>query len=349
MIGLALSGGGTKGSYEVGAYLALKKCHIKFDGFVGTSIGSFNAAMLAAGEDKYLKYFWENINIGKLLGFSDDYIKKLENDKKSNTLMEHLMNNAKDIIHNKGFATDGLYQVLNTLNLEDKIRRNKKDFGLITVKAKSFSPVYKFIQDIPLGKLNDYILASCYLPVFKMQKIIDDNYYLDGGFKDNAPSIMLLNKGYDKVYVVDLRAIGIKKKLSKEEREKLVVIKPSHSLTSILNTNKEDMKYNIKLGYYDTLKIIKKLDGDKYIFNKHSNEFYKFLIRKVNKNVLREMEILFNTKNPKRLVLKALELVMQMNKYEYTKVYSSVGVIQKIKRLKKKRGVYRFINQLKIF
>ena len=41
MIGLALSGGGVKGSYQIGAYLAFKKCHIKFKGITGTSIGAF--------------------------------------------------------------------------------------------------------------------------------------------------------------------------------------------------------------------------------------------------------------------------------------------------------------------
>ena len=43
MIGLALAGGGVRGAYQIGVYLALKKSHIKIDGFVGTSIGAFNA------------------------------------------------------------------------------------------------------------------------------------------------------------------------------------------------------------------------------------------------------------------------------------------------------------------
>ena len=30
MVGLALAGGGVKGSYQIGAYMAFKKCHIKF-------------------------------------------------------------------------------------------------------------------------------------------------------------------------------------------------------------------------------------------------------------------------------------------------------------------------------
>ena len=54
MIGLALEGGGTKGSYQIGAYYAMKDCGIVFDGFCGTSIGSFNSAMLACGKEEEL-------------------------------------------------------------------------------------------------------------------------------------------------------------------------------------------------------------------------------------------------------------------------------------------------------
>ena len=60
MVGLSLAGGGVKGSYQIGAYMAFKKCHIKFDGITGTSIGSFNAAMLTSGMEKELLDFWVN-------------------------------------------------------------------------------------------------------------------------------------------------------------------------------------------------------------------------------------------------------------------------------------------------
>ena len=347
MIGLALSGGGTRGSYQVGVYFALRKCHIKFDGYVGTSIGSFNAAMLAAGEAKKLKRFWETVNVGKLIGFSDEYIAKLGHNK-SNNLIEHLINNSQEFIKNKGFKTDGLYQILKELNLEDKIRNRQVDYGLVTVKAKGFEAVYKFIEDIPKGKLNDYILASCYLPVFKMQTIIDNDYYLDGGFKDNNPIKMLIDKDYDKIYVVDLHAIGIKKKIEAKDQKKLVVINPSHNLKSILNTNNEDFKYNIKLGYYDTLKLVKKLDGNKYIFVKYREEFYKHLIRKVKKQTLKEMEMLLSTKNPKLLVLRALEMGMKLDNYSYLKIYSPIKVIRNLRKNKKRKGIYKFIKELRI-
>ena len=74
MTGLALAGGGARGAYQIGVYFALKKCHIKIDGFVGTSIGAFNAAMLASGRDKELLKFWQNVNVAMLLGLSDTLI-----------------------------------------------------------------------------------------------------------------------------------------------------------------------------------------------------------------------------------------------------------------------------------
>ena len=45
MVGLALAGGGARGAYQMGVYLALKKCHIKIDGFVNLPLQAFNMAV----------------------------------------------------------------------------------------------------------------------------------------------------------------------------------------------------------------------------------------------------------------------------------------------------------------
>ena len=55
--GIAFSGGGLRGAYEVGAYKAFLDAHVKINGFTGTSIGSFNAAMCASGRFKELYDF----------------------------------------------------------------------------------------------------------------------------------------------------------------------------------------------------------------------------------------------------------------------------------------------------
>lgn len=344
MIGIAFSGGGLRGSYEIGAFMAFKKCHIKIDGFVGTSIGAFNAAMLASNLDKELLNFWAYLDAGKILGFTDNLSKEINDNKIDIPLIKEVAINIWKILENKGISTKGLREVVESYNLKEKLYKSKKDFGLVTVRLKSFKPVYMFKEQINPDKLTDYLMASCYLPIFKLEKIIDDNYYLDGGFHDNIPANSLLEKGYSKVYVIDLEAIGIKRPYN--DKEKVTIIKPSRKLGSILNIKSEDIKRNINIGYYDTLKVLKKLDGFKYIFKVKNDRYYNRMLKKVNAKELQEMRKLFSTQDPKRLILKALEYIMKKEDFTYFKIYNVKYVIKEIKHSKKNYGVYKFIKKL---
>ena len=107
MIGLSLEGGGIKGSYQAGAYLAFKKCHVKFDGIVGTSIGSFNGAMIAANCGDKMVEIWQNLDVANALCFDQDKVAKL---KKKNPLV--YLDFFKDILKNKGISTDGIQKLV---------------------------------------------------------------------------------------------------------------------------------------------------------------------------------------------------------------------------------------------
>ena len=346
MIGLALAGGGSRGAYQIGVYKALKKCHIKIDGFVGTSIGALNAAMLASNREKELYNLWKSINMGNIFGFSDDFVKNLEKEKFDFDLIKSGLINFKKIVLNKGISLENYRKVLKDLKIEETLYKSDKDFGLVTVKFPEFKPLYLFKNDIKPSLLNEYIIASCYLPIFKMEKIIDNKYYLDGGFYDNLPANALLKKGYDLVYAVNLDAIGIKRPYL--DKSKVIEIKPSRNLGSILNVNKDKINKNIELGYYDTIKIIKKLDGYKYIFKKRSAFYYNFLLKNIKKRTMKETQTFFRTTDSKKLVIKALEYVMKKEGYSYYEIYNPYKVIREIKKLKKKHGVYKFINQISI-
>lgn len=43
-LGVVLSGGGSKGAYEIGVWKALRKLNVKYDIVTGTSVGALNAA-----------------------------------------------------------------------------------------------------------------------------------------------------------------------------------------------------------------------------------------------------------------------------------------------------------------
>lgn len=340
MIGLALEGGGARGSYQVGAYFAFKHAGIKFNGISGTSIGSFNAAMIAAGQEEELLKIWQDVDLSSLL--------ELEGFKniKISTLNKTFANIIK-ILKNKGLVTNKLKKMV-TDNLDlDKFYKSKIDFGLVTVRLNNLKPVYKYKNEIPKDKIDDYILASCFLPVFKFEKLIDDNYYLDGGFYDNSPFNLWLDKDYDTVYIVSLKSIGFKVKPKK--KAKMIYIKPSRSLGSILNLNQEQINDNIRLGYFDTLKVIKNLDGKKFCFKRRKDWYYKFLNRKVDKRTLNRIKKFFKTEDDKTMIIKSLEFIMKLERWTYYKIYSPLEVINKIKKNKKETNiVYKYVKKLKL-
>ena len=110
MTGLVLAGGGVKGSYQVGAYLAFKKCGIRLDGVVGTSIGSFNAAMIVSGKDAELYEFWKNVDVGALLNFNTKYTDSVNNKEKFKELI-YGIEQMTLVIKNKGISNNNLKNV----------------------------------------------------------------------------------------------------------------------------------------------------------------------------------------------------------------------------------------------
>ena len=132
--------------------------------------------------------------------------------------------------------------------------------------------------------------ASCY-PAFKPY-IIDDELYIDGGYHDNIPINLAIEMGATKVIAVDLRAIGLKKKLQDESVE-VTYIAPRNKIASFLIFDKDKAKEAIKFGYNDTMKTFGKLDGNKFTFRKHNliknynlyNDLFEDNLNSIFKNV----------------------------------------------------------------
>lgn len=348
MIGLALQGGGSRGAYQIGAYYAFKKAHIKFDGVCGTSIGAFNGAFIASGKERELLDFWTNVSIGEILGFEEEYIQKKLQHEFSFSYLKLGIQNFFNIIKSHGIKTDGLEKILDTYLEDTLLLKSKMDFGICTVRLKDLKPLYIFKNDMHPEKLKDYILASCYLPLFKMEKKVDEHYYLDGGFYDNTPINMLIEKGYKKIYVVELNPfLNINRKPKNKEVE-IIKITPKRSLGGSLIYDNEDLKENIKMGYYDTLRAVKNLDGYHYCFKNRPDFFYDFLTRKVNKRLRKRIFGFFRAKTNKEVVIKAMEYWMEKENMDYYKVYKPYKMLKQLKKLSKnKHFVSKFLRQVK--
>ena len=346
MVGLALEGGGAKGAYQAGAYMALKKCHIKIDAVAGTSIGSLNGAFIASHDEDKMLSLWQDATMYELLGIDDA---KATDILKGNITLDTIKWSIKEL--HKIFIKGGLdisnYRALVRNNVdEEKLRNSKIKFGLTTVKLNTLEPQEIYLEDMEEGTLHDYIIASSYLPIFKKEKLVDNNYYLDGGFYNLCPTDMLENIGCDKIYVVNIKGLGYKQKKKKLQTE-IIEIKPYGNLGSIILFDKESNSRNILYGYYDTLKVLGKIDGIHYYFKKKSDRYYKKLNKKIDKKLLTSVETMLHTKDYKSTVLKALDYVLENNKIDDTYVYNVRDIIKKIKIKDKNNIIYKYVNDLK--
>lgn len=266
--GLVLEGGGTKGAYQIGAYKALRELGIQFTGIAGTSIGALNGAFIVQGDYEAMEDIWINYDYKSFMNIDEDTYERYKNiEMKPKNLHDvvDLMNKARK---KQGIDISPLRKLLQEKIDEDKIRNSNMDFGITTAywDGRIF-PQLLYTQDIPKGKLVDYLIASSSLPIFDLDKL-DDKLYLDGMFSDNIPINMLAQKGYNDIVVIRLLDDFIGKKIiNKYQDLNLKVIVPSEPLGGSLNKDKEHMESNIKLGYLDTMKAYKRYNGVNYFFN----------------------------------------------------------------------------------
>lgn len=350
MRGLVLEGGGVKGSYQIGAFYALKKCGIKFNGFVGTSIGSFNAAMLASNMEYELLNFWYNVSPGTLLGMDPRFVDLFNNKEMDINGLMGAFNTLKDIVKNLGIDNTTLLNSIKDVVNYDRLQKSNKDFGLVTVRINKLKamPLYIYKEDIiNQENLIEYLMASCYLPVFKERKMIDDHYYIDGGFYDNSPVKLLRDKGYNEVYIIKIKGIGINRHINSDI--KTIIISPSRENGSVLELNREIIKDNIMMGFYDTLRVVKKLDGYRYCFKRRPEWYYNWLTKKVNKKLEKRVKIFFRVSSNRDTIIKALEYIMEKENITYYDVYKPYNIINKIKKINNKNFIYRYIRELKFF
>ena len=298
--GLVLEGGGTKGAYQIGAYEALRDLGIKITGIAGTSIGALNGAFIAQGDFESMKDIWVNYDYKSFMNIDEDTYERYKNiEMKAKNLHDvvDLMNKARK---KQGIDITPLRKLLEEKINEDKIRKSNIDFGITTAywDGKIF-PQLLYVEDIPRGRLVDYLIASASLPIFDLDKL-DDKLYLDGMFSDNIPINMLAQRGYDDIVVIRLVDDFLGKRIiNKYNNLNLKVIVPSQSLGGSLNKDKDHMESNIKLGYLDTMKAYKRYDGVKYFFNldcKYNEDYCFKKISSLSEDTIKDLCYLLNIK-----------------------------------------------------
>ena len=142
------------------------------------------------------------------------------------------------------------------------------DYGIPVVSLPAFEAHYLFKEDIPTGRLTDYIVASASaFPAIHSYEI-DGVDYIDGGYADEIPVNMAMQKGATHVIAVNLKGMGLVKYDSIKKAPNLVYIEPKWDLGNILIFDRANAKRIMRLGYLDTMKALGLLDGSYFAFAK---------------------------------------------------------------------------------
>lgn len=206
--GIYLSGGGAKGSFQIGFFKALEELNITKDVVFGVSAGG-----ILAGASTYLDSYemlerWKELTLESVLNIDSNKLKNLTGLKKNLILTKQLLLSCtKD-----GFLIDveRIRDLLYILLDGDKIKNSNIDFGIYTTEIPSFKMKKIFKEDMKVNPL-EYILSSMYLPIFRPKRIIDNKYYIDISSYRKAPLEVLKDKNCNNIYIVNTSDININK------------------------------------------------------------------------------------------------------------------------------------------
>ncbi len=261
MRALVLSGGGAKGSFQVGAldYLINKK-GLNFDLVCGVSVGALNGALIAQGDLEKLKSIWLNIKSRR-----DIFRKRWGFIPRVGPALGALL--GKDSLYDNsplGKLIDE-YVDLDKLNRSGRILR----VGTVSLYDGRYYSIPGTHSD-----LKKLILASATIPIaFSPINISRDLMSMvDGGVRNITPLREAIDLGAEEIYVILCSPLELQKTKSDYKNSIEIALRTLEILTNeiynndikvcLRNNNRPDKKFI-------DLKIIrpKKPVGDTLAFN----------------------------------------------------------------------------------
>ena len=248
---LVLAGGGARGSYQVGVWRALMELDWHPQIITGTSVGSLNGAMFALDLYETARDMWMSIRSQDVMELPEE-----------NADLSELHAFLREVVRDGGMDVTPLEEIVERVLDEDALRASPIRFGLVTVEKRGLKPRELTLEDIPAGKVKDYLLASAACFPALRAKQIDGVQFLDGGYRDNMPTALAQKMGAEELVCVDLEGVGIT--LPNRTGLPTTMIRSYWELGDILHFDPDTAKRNMELGYYDTLRAFGRIRGCAY-------------------------------------------------------------------------------------
>lgn len=315
---LVLGGGGSRGSYQLGVWKALRELNIYPDIITGTSVGALNGAMMVQGAFEKAVKIWETLDTTSIFDCPKE---------------PDFFTYTKAFLRQGGICRNGLQALIANHLSEDAIRSSPITFGMMLSRKEDFAPCPVFTEDIPKGALNDYLMATTACFPAAKGHMISGVEYIDGGYCDNLPINLAKSRGANHIIAVCLDTLNTKEQ--SVAKENFTLIYPRWNLGNWLVFRKENTKRNIRLGYLDALKSFGVYGGDSFTFQKNT---FRELSRQKQLSYFRWKRLLQSERlfpencSAEELLKKSAETVGKLLKISPYRVYTAQSLLTEIRR-----------------
>jgi NTE family protein len=247
-IGFVLSGGGSRGAYEAGIIHYLRTDlakrigrHVPIDIVSGTSVGAINAAFLAStmadpdSQAAQITAAWRSLRIEELIGLSPRDVLRgmkmmLGGDPPPPAPGSFRYGGLLDTSGLEKFVLrtipwHGIDKSLRTKNLHAiSVSCTHVGTGHTVVFLSSAEPVPRewsrdpFVRHRAARIGPRHVLASAAIPIMFPAVKIGDEFFTDGGLRQNTPMSPAIRLGADRLLLVSLRHVKKEPKIIERER-----------------------------------------------------------------------------------------------------------------------------------
>lgn len=285
--GLALGGGGSRGSYTIGVIKALAQCGYHFDAVTGVSIGALAGAgytmQTDKGLDEWISAFKEDMVVDRPFQFPNrNNTPVLKPDQGAEFIEEFTQG---------GPSIEPLIKAYSDYFSFKDFKDSPVDFACLTYNVTQNKPVVFYKKDMTEEDCILKLMSStAYFPAFNLVSLNGDQY-ADGSYCEVPLGQEIQKMNVDKVIAVELH--NAEENALKIAPGVSLVIKPILNLRYFLDFRPDDLKKQIAQGYLEGLKYLNQAPGYVYTFYKEDAFAFRTLT-KLTDEVMKKAGVTLN-------------------------------------------------------